>query len=151
MTQQLTEKSDVYSFGVLLLEIVTARRPIERGKYIVRELRMAMDRTKSLYNLQELLDPTIGSLSSPKSLEKFVDLALICVEESGADRPTMGEVVKEIESIMQLAGLNPNVESASSSATYEDANKGAVLHPYSDESFAYSGAFPVSKNKLEPQ
>ena len=41
--------------------------------------------------------------------KKFVDVALRCVEESGADRPTMGhEVVKEIENIMQLAGLNTN-------------------------------------------
>ncbi|XVF75117.1 hypothetical protein PTKIN_Ptkin13bG0162000 [Pterospermum kingtungense] len=149
MTQQLTEKSDVYSFGVLMLEIITARKPIERGKYIVREVKMAMDRTKNLYNLQEILDPSIGLVSSPKGLEKFVDLAMICVEESGADRPTMGEVVKEIETIMQLAGMNPNAESASSSATYEEAAKGAVLHPYRDESFAYSGAFPVPK--LEPQ
>ncbi|XP_022716295.1 LOW QUALITY PROTEIN: probable leucine-rich repeat receptor-like protein kinase At5g49770 [Durio zibethinus] len=148
MTQQLTEKSDVYSFGVLMLEIITARRPIERGKYIVREVRMSMVKTKSLYNLQEILDPTIGLSTTPKGLEKFVDLAMSCVAESGADRPTMGEVVKEIESIMQLAGMNPNAESASTSATYEDATKGASLHPYSDESFAYSGALPASK--IEP-
>ena len=150
MTQQLTEKSDVYSFGVLLLEIITARRPIERGKYIVREVRMSMDKTKSLYNLQEILDPTIGLGITPKGLEKFVDLAMRCVEESGVNRPAMGEVVKEIENIMQLAGMNPSAESASSSATYEDATKGADLHPYSDESFAYSGAFPVSASKFEP-
>ena len=38
-----------------------------------------------------------------------MDVALRWVEESGADRPTMGhEVVKEIENIMQLAGLNTN-------------------------------------------
>ncbi|XVF26399.1 hypothetical protein REPUB_Repub14bG0013000 [Reevesia pubescens] len=148
MTQQLTEKSDVYSFGVLMLEIITARRPIERGKYIVREVRMSVDKTKSSYNLQEILDPTIGLGTTPKGLEKFVDLAMRCVEESGADRPTMGDVVKEIENIMQMAGMNPNAESASSSATYEDATKGASLHPYTDDSFPYTVAFPTSK--IEP-
>ncbi|XP_017978797.1 PREDICTED: probable leucine-rich repeat receptor-like protein kinase At5g49770 isoform X1 [Theobroma cacao] len=149
MTQQLTEKSDVYSFGVLMLEIVTARKPIERGKYIVREVRLAMDKTKSLYNLQEILDASIGLAATPKGLEMFVDLAMSCVEESGANRPTMSEVVKEIENIMQLAGMNPNAESASGSATYEEATKGGSLHPYSDDSFAYSGVFPASK--IEPQ
>ncbi|XP_022723275.1 probable leucine-rich repeat receptor-like protein kinase At5g49770 [Durio zibethinus] len=148
MTQQLTEKSDVYSYGVLMLEIITARKPIERGKYIVREVRMSMDKTKSLYNLQEILDQTIGLGTTPKGLEQFVDLAMRCVEESGADRPPMSEVLKEIEDIMQLAGMNPNAESASSSATYENATKGANLHPYSDESFAYSGGFPSSN--IEP-
>ncbi|KAE8707543.1 putative leucine-rich repeat receptor-like protein kinase [Hibiscus syriacus] len=148
MTQQLTEKSDVYSFGVLMLEIVTARRPIERGKYIVREVRMLMDKTKSSYNLQQILDPSISFGTSSKGLERFVDLAMRCVEESGADRPTMGEMVKVIEDIMQMAGMNPNAESAASSATYEDAAKGS--NPYGDESFAYSGGFPMSVTKIEP-
>ncbi|KAA8536661.1 hypothetical protein F0562_029139 [Nyssa sinensis] len=149
MTQQLTEKSDVYSFGVLLLELITARNPIEKGKYIVREVRQSMDKAKNLYNLHGMLDPTIGLGTQPKGLEKFVDLAFRCVEESGAARPTMSEVVKEIENIMQLAGLNPNAESASTSASYEGESKG-FDHPYSNEGlFAYSAAFPPSK--LEAQ
>ncbi|KAK8678224.1 hypothetical protein V6N13_143730 [Hibiscus sabdariffa] len=118
-----------------MLEIVTARRPIERGRYVVREVRTLMDKTKSLYNLQQILDPTISFGTSSQGLEKFVDLAMRCVEES-AGRPTMGEAVKEIEEIMQMAGMNPNSESTASSATYEDAAKGADLHPYSDEFFA---------------
>ncbi|KAK3183230.1 hypothetical protein Dsin_030516 [Dipteronia sinensis] len=137
MTNQLTEKSDVYSFGVLMLEILTGRRPIERGKYIVREIKMAMDKKKDLYNLYEILDPTIGLGTTLKGFEKFVDLSLRCVEESGADRPSMSEVVKGIEYVLQLAGLNPNAESAASSASY------------GNESFDYSGGFPVSK--IEPQ
>lgn len=149
MTQQLTEKSDVYSFGVLMLELLTARKPIERGKYIVREVRMALDRKKDLYNLHELLDPKIGLDTTLKGLGNFVDLAMKCVQESGADRPTMGEVVKEIENILQLAGLNPNAESASTSESYGEVNKGSVLHPYGDEAFDYSGGFPASK--IEPQ
>ncbi|KAL3538426.1 hypothetical protein ACH5RR_001792 [Cinchona calisaya] len=145
MTQQLTEKSDVYSFGVLLLELITAKAPIEKGKYIVREVKQAMDKTKELYNLHELIDPVIVSSITPKSLEKFVDLALSCVEEQGAQRPTMSEVVKEIESCMELAGLNPNAESASTSESYEGVPKG-YEHPYSDDSlFVYSGAYPQSK------
>ena len=145
MTQQLTEKSDVYSFGVLMLELITARMPIERGKYIVRVVQTAIDRTKDLYNLQETLDPTIGLQTSLKGLEKFVDMAMRCVEESGSNRPAMGDVVKEIENIMQMVGLNPNVESASTSASYEDVSKGSSGHPYSNEGFEYSGSFPTSK------
>ncbi|KAJ4840041.1 hypothetical protein Tsubulata_026940 [Turnera subulata] len=148
MTQQLTEKSDVYSFGVVMLELLTGRRPIERGKYIVREIRMAMDRTKRLYNLQELVDQSIGLDTTLIGLDKYVDLAMKCVQESGADRPAMGDVVKDIENILQLAGLNPNAESASTSESYEEASKGS-RNPYSNEAFDYSGAFPVSK--LEPQ
>ncbi|KAF3951251.1 hypothetical protein CMV_023077 [Castanea mollissima] len=149
MTQQLTEKSDVYSYGVVMLELVTARMPIERGKYIVRVVQMAMDKTKVLYNLHEILDPAIGLQTSPKGLEKFVDLAMRCVEESGANRPAMGDVVKEIENIMQIAGLNPNAESISASDSYE-VSKGNSGHPYYSETFEfeYSGAFPTSK--IEP-
>uniref|UniRef100_A0A3N7G7C6 non-specific serine/threonine protein kinase n=1 Tax=Populus trichocarpa TaxID=3694 RepID=A0A3N7G7C6_POPTR len=130
MTQQLTEKSDVYSFGVVMLELLTGRRPIEKGKYVVREVKTALDRAKYLYNLGELLDSSIGLDTTLKGLDKFVDVALKCVEENESDRPTMGEVVKEIENILHLAGLNPNADSASTSASYDDASKGGAKHPY---------------------
>ncbi|XP_011028449.1 PREDICTED: probable leucine-rich repeat receptor-like protein kinase At5g49770 isoform X3 [Populus euphratica] len=150
MTQQLTEKSDVYSFGVVMLELLTGKRPIEKGKYVVREVKTALDRAKYLYNLGELLDSSIGLDTTLKGLDKFVDVALKCVEENGSDRPTMGEVVKEIENILQLAGLNPNADSASTSASYDDASKGNAKHPYifSKDAFDYSGGFPVAK--VEP-
>ncbi|GKV03118.1 hypothetical protein SLEP1_g15481 [Rubroshorea leprosula] len=141
MTQQLTDKSDVYSFGVLLLELITARKPIEQGKYIVKEVRMAMDKAKDLYSLHQILDPAILD-TSLKGLEKFVDLAMSCVEESGVDRPRMGEVVKALEIIMHIAGMNPNVETPTSSASYEEASKGN--HPFSDKSFDNSSTFLAS-------
>ncbi|KAB1204455.1 hypothetical protein CJ030_MR8G028149 [Morella rubra] len=148
MTQQLTEKSDVYSFGVLMLELITARKPIERGKFIVREVRNVMDKTKVLYNLQEILDPAIGLGKTLEGLEKYADLAMRCVEEAGADRPTMGEVVKEIEDIMQLAGMNPNAESVpTSSSTFDEVSKGSSHLPYSEDAFGYSGSFPPSTVK----
>ncbi|XP_073149158.1 leucine-rich repeat receptor protein kinase HPCA1-like isoform X2 [Henckelia pumila] len=149
MTQQLTEKSDVYSFGVLLLELVTARTPIEKGKYIVREVKQGKDKTKDMYNLHGLLDPIIALSMPPRSLEMFVDLALRCVHEAGDSRPPMSEVVKEMEHVMEISGLNPNIESTSSSTSYEGTSRG-YDHPYSNESlFSFSaGNLP---SKLEPK
>ncbi|KAG7972945.1 hypothetical protein I3843_07G206000, partial [Carya illinoinensis] len=131
MTQQLTKKSDVYSFGVVMLELITARRPIERGKYIVRVIKNAIDEAKDLYNLHEILDPAIDLGTKLKGLEKFVKLSMRCVEESRAKRPTMSEVVKEIENIMQLAGMTPNIaKSTSTSTSYEEASKGGCHRGY---------------------
>ncbi|XAR56212.1 Non-specific serine/threonine protein kinase, partial [Bertholletia excelsa] len=131
MTQQLTEKSDVYSFGVLMLELITAKQPIAKGKYIVREVMQIIDKTKVLYNLHEILDPTILA-SRPRGLEKFVDLAMSCLRETRFARPAMGEVVKEIENIMLIAGLCPNAESASTLTSEEGSSKW-LDHPLSDE------------------
>ncbi|XP_030950279.1 probable leucine-rich repeat receptor-like protein kinase At5g49770 isoform X1 [Quercus lobata] len=134
MTHKLTEKSDVYSFGVVMLELLTARKPIEHGKYIVREVQETMDKTKDLFNHPEFLDPAIGLGTTLKGLKKFVDLAMRCVKELGSDRPMMVEVVKEIENIMELASVNPDVDSTSTSASYEETRKRSSLDP----SYTYS-------------
>ncbi|XP_058767809.1 leucine-rich repeat receptor protein kinase HPCA1-like [Vicia villosa] len=150
MTQQLTEKSDVYSFGVLMLELATSRKPIEQGKYIVREVMRVMDTSKDLYNLHSVLDQTILKGTRPKGLERYVELALRCVKEYAADRPSMAEVAKEIESIIELVGVNPNSESTSTTENYEEAGAGDGKHPYvNDDEFEYSGMFPTIR--VDPQ
>lgn len=40
-----------------MLELITGRSPIEQGRYIVSELKKAMDRTEDLYNLHVFIDP----------------------------------------------------------------------------------------------
>ncbi|XP_039812054.1 leucine-rich repeat receptor protein kinase HPCA1-like [Panicum virgatum] len=105
MTQQLSEKSDVYSFGVVLLELITARQPIEKGRYIVREIRTAIDQyDQEYYGLKGLIDPKIQDSAKLIGFRRFVQLAMECVEESGVDRPTMNDVVKELETIIQNEG-----------------------------------------------
>ncbi|GJM87740.1 hypothetical protein PR202_ga03725 [Eleusine coracana subsp. coracana] len=151
MTQQLTHKSDVYSFGVLMLEVATARKPLERGRYIVREVKAALDRSKDLHGLHEVVDPVLGA--SPLGLpgmEPYIDLALRCVEEAGADRPSMGEVVGEIERILKMAGGNAGVsgESASNSMSYASRTP---RHPYGGDSpFEYSSA-GLPSTRVEPK
>ncbi|KAL9165904.1 hypothetical protein ABFS82_06G200200 [Erythranthe guttata] len=133
MTQQLTEKSDVYSFGVVMLELITSRLPIEKGKYIVREVRIAMDKNdETHYGLRERIDPVIiKNTSNLIGFSRFLELAMQCVEESASDRPTMSEVVKLLETMLHEDGLNTNSMSASSSGTeFRPGNNNG--HPYED-------------------
>ncbi|CAJ1942111.1 unnamed protein product [Sphenostylis stenocarpa] len=164
MTQQLTEKSDVYSFGVVMLELITSRQPIEKGKYIVREVRTLMNKNdEEHYGLRELMDPVVRNTPNLIGFGRFLELAMQCVEESAADRPTMGEVVKALEIILQNDGMNTNSTSASSSATDFGVSKGGMKHPYIDASFNkkdnvndsssafdYSGGYTLS-TKVEPK
>ncbi|KAI9122670.1 hypothetical protein K1719_006510 [Acacia pycnantha] len=73
-TQRLTEKSDVYSFGVLMLEMITARKPIQGGKHVVKVFRSTIGKENNLHDdLQEILDPALGLGSPLRELENFVD------------------------------------------------------------------------------
>ncbi|KAK4558815.1 hypothetical protein RGQ29_008180 [Quercus rubra] len=139
MTQQLTKKSDVYSFGVVMLELITARKPIQQGKYIVIEVRKAIDKSKDLYNLHEILDPFIGIGKNLEGLEEFVDLAMRCVADSRDKRPSMDEVVKEIENIMKLFGMNLSADSEPTTTNYCEASKSSSHHPSSNDVFGYRG------------
>ncbi|XP_058215919.1 leucine-rich repeat receptor protein kinase HPCA1-like isoform X2 [Rhododendron vialii] len=145
MTQQLTEKSDVYSFGVVLLELVTGRAPIARGKHIVRVVNEAMDGSEDPYsNLQEVLDPNLDR--HLVGLEKFVELAMSCVSDSGAGRPTMGEVVREIENIIQMAGMNLDKIKSANTISSDYSTEENIQSPYSGEDpFHYSmGSLPFN-------
>ncbi|CAN6350640.1 unnamed protein product [Urochloa humidicola] len=135
MTQQLSEKSDVYSFGVVMLELVSGRQPIESGKYIVREVRLAIDpNDRDFYGLRVLLDPAIRDSARTAGFRRFVQLAMRCVDEAAAARPAMGEVVKEIEAMLQneVAGADGASSAGSSANEFDGAGGGARSHPYSD-------------------
>ncbi|CAL4946850.1 unnamed protein product [Urochloa decumbens] len=127
MTQQLSEKSDVYSFGVVMLEIVSGRLPISKGRYIVREFRMAIDpNDQDYYGLQGIVDPAIYDAAHTTGFRRFVQLAMECVDESASKRPTMNSVVKEIEAMLHGEGL-----SSGSSSTVEFEHAGTPCHLYS--------------------
>ncbi|KAM3377854.1 leucine-rich repeat receptor protein kinase HPCA1 isoform X1 [Capsicum galapagoense] len=142
MSQQLTEKSDVYSFGVVLLELITARAPIERGKHIVRLVAETMYDSKDNSKLYQLIDPRIGPGSKLEGVDRLFALGMRCVNESGADRPSMGEAVKEIESILEIASLSKYREDGLTSTTYEDTTQVSLDDFYNDKAFDYSGKYP---------
>ncbi|URE27871.1 leucine-rich repeat receptor-like protein kinase [Musa troglodytarum] len=92
------------------------------------------------------------------AFKKFTDLGLRCLEESAGDRPTMSDVVKEIEMMLHADDLSTNSHSASSSATDFGNAKGVPHHPYislsrkdvNSNAFEYSGGYSFSE-KPEPK
>ncbi|CAN4109657.1 unnamed protein product [Withania somnifera] len=96
-THKLTEKSDVYSLGIVFLELLTGMRPISHGRNIVREVNAA--RQSGIISC--IIDRNIGSYSTD-CVEKFLDLALRCSQAEQKDRPSMLEVVRELESITYI-------------------------------------------------
>ncbi|GAV88039.1 LRR_1 domain-containing protein/Pkinase_Tyr domain-containing protein/LRRNT_2 domain-containing protein [Cephalotus follicularis] len=97
LTRKLTDKSDVYSLGVVFLELLTGMHPIFHGKNIVREVNMAHQSGTMFY----IIDSRMGSYPSD-CLERFVALALNCCKDKPEQRPSMLDVVRELENILKM-------------------------------------------------
>jgi serine/threonine protein kinase len=94
LTHQLTDKSDVYSLGVVFLELLTGMQPISHGKNIVREVNVAYQ-SGMIFGV---IDGRMGSYPSD-CVVKFLSLALKCCKDETDARPSMAEVVRELENI----------------------------------------------------
>ncbi|THU71313.1 hypothetical protein C4D60_Mb04t00100 [Musa balbisiana] len=105
LTHKLTDKSDVYSLGVVFLELLTGMRPISHGKNIVREVKTACQ----CGLMFSIIDSRMNAYPS-ECMEKFISLALGCCHDETDVRPSMSEVVRELENILHMMPEDATLE-----------------------------------------
>lgn len=105
--QQLTEKSDVYSFGVVMLEVLCARPAINptlpREQVNIAEWAMIWQKKGELY---KIMDPNLMGSVNLESLRKYGETAEKCLSENGNQRPSMGDVLWNLEYALQFQGAS---------------------------------------------
>ncbi|PWA94933.1 leucine-rich repeat protein kinase family protein [Artemisia annua] len=93
-----TYQSDVYSFGIVMLELLTGRKAFDRSKprgeqYLVR---WAVPRLHDIDALSRMVDPSLDSAYSSKSISRFADIISLCVQAEPEFRPPMSEIVQNL-------------------------------------------------------
>ncbi|CAN0926254.1 Wall-associated receptor kinase-like 20 [Linum grandiflorum] len=106
---QLNDKSDVYSFGVVLLELLTSRKAIDFSRD-QEDINLAVFVIRR-GNVDEVVDRQllgdhgndVGMCDVVRgSMEMFLKVAMGCLQEKKVDRPSMKEVVQELERIFEM-------------------------------------------------
>ncbi|GJU68058.1 phloem protein 2-like protein [Tanacetum coccineum] len=113
-THRLTKKYDVYSFGLVLFEVMSGR--LTHFKISKDERELLPDIVKHGFEqrkLNHIIDPMLkeefdtyrGSLigdRSAESLRIFANIAYRCFQEEVEGRPTMADIVNELEEAYRI-------------------------------------------------
>ncbi|RWR79327.1 putative wall-associated receptor kinase-like protein 16 [Cinnamomum micranthum f. kanehirae] len=105
-TGQLTAKSDVYSFGVVLAELLTGEEPVCLTKSEEeRNLAMCFICAMRENRLPHILDDKVLEEGQEAQLMAIARLAVRCLNLKGEERPTMKEIVVELQGIKETQSL----------------------------------------------
>ncbi|MCD7467330.1 hypothetical protein HAX54_004722, partial [Datura stramonium] len=118
MHGQFSVKSDVFSFGVLVLEILSGQKNtcFRNGESVEDLLSYAWTNWRE-ETATNLIDPMLrGSSGLARDIMRCIHIALLCVQENVADRPTMATVV------LMLSSLSLSLPMPSGPAYYTQSN-----------------------------
>ncbi|XP_051142754.1 PTI1-like tyrosine-protein kinase At3g15890 [Andrographis paniculata] len=99
MLGKVSESCDVYSFGILLLELISARKPLEKlpGGVKCDIIQWAMPYIQK-GAFDQVADPRLKGRFHPKELRKVIIIAMKCTISNPEFRPSMLEVAKWLKS-----------------------------------------------------
>ena len=99
-SSQFTDKSDVYSFGVVLVELLTGQKPIcptrpQKEKSLAAHFILSLQESR----LFDILEARVVKEGRKEEIMAVAYLAYRCLNLNGRKRPTMKEVVTELEHV----------------------------------------------------
>ncbi|KAL4614349.1 hypothetical protein ACB092_07G048000 [Castanea dentata] len=110
-TGQFTEKSDVYSFGVVLVELLTREKPVSSTRSQEgRSLSTYFIHSLKENRLFDILDTQVSKVSNKDEVMAIANLAKRCLHLNGKKRPTMIEILMELEGVQKCSPVQPNFE-----------------------------------------
>ncbi|KAG0605925.1 hypothetical protein M758_9G098700 [Ceratodon purpureus] len=99
----ITEKCDVYSFGMVVLEIIGGRKNVDFKVSSVKFYFHIWVYDQIVCNdLSEIVDTHLGGDVDTEQVMLLAKLALACVQEDPALRPTMSKAVQILEGVSKV-------------------------------------------------
>ncbi|MFS8008998.1 putative protein kinase RLK-Pelle-CrRLK1L-1 family [Helianthus anomalus] len=99
-TDNITPEYDVYSFGVLLLEVLHGRVLHGRKPVVTNDVTMVID---------EIIAPYLTKQANAQSLALFKGITYNCLNRQLVQRPTMDQIVKELEDVLEFQWKHANL------------------------------------------
>nr|QAS62447.1 LRR receptor-like serine/threonine-protein kinase RCH1 [Sedum alfredii] len=149
-SMKITKKSDVYSYGVVVLEVLTGKQPIDPtipdGLHIVDWVRQKQWRCNT-----EVLDEILQARpeSEIDEMMQTLGVAILCVNPSPDDRPTMKDVAAMLKEIRedkvedQCCKVDARLESLSDGYSKSSSSNGGPSRPHEQqqrENASFSGS-----------
>jgi serine/threonine protein kinase len=104
----LSDKSDVYSFGVVLMELVTAKKAVDMARER-KEINLASLAVAKIHSgcLHEIIDSDLMGVfpdypEAQVMVEQVAELSFRCLAPEKDDRPSMKEVLAELQRIQTI-------------------------------------------------
>ncbi|KAL4574700.1 hypothetical protein LXL04_021536 [Taraxacum kok-saghyz] len=153
-----SRKADVYSFGVVLLEVLSGTSAwsakiipnhdlIDRAEWIQKHITNG--------TLNQVIDPIILSKIQPECLKRFAYTAFRSLQNDPQNRPSMSEVVAQLESVLKLQNgdvlrmesEDPETSMGISIKEYLGKAQNLFGEPIGDKTMIQMGLDPTRENK----